>query len=75
MIRYSKKNTVIHYKKGMTNEDAIKEIENRMRKRMKELDKRQWIVDEYNSLKEKQEVDREWIGILKRNEVILNQEQ
>lgn len=75
MIRYSKKNTVIHYTKGMTNEDAIKEIEKRMRKRQKELDKRQWIVDEYNSLKEKQLVDRDWLGVLKRNEIILSEKE
>lgn len=71
MVKYKNKNRTIVYSRGMTNDDAIKEIEKRMGNREKEIYKREWIVKEYNSLIQKQEIDREWLLALKNNEVVL----
>lgn len=70
-IRFEKNGRTIVHPKGMTNSEAIRYLENRIKKRDKELQKRQWIYDEYNSLLAKQKLDREWVIILRTNQVVL----
>lgn len=66
-VVYKDKGNRIVYTKGMTQDQIIEFIKNRMAKRQKELDKRQWIVDEYRSLSSKQAEDNEWLSYLINN--------
>ena len=70
-ITFKKNGDMIVYPKGMSNDEAILYLENRIKRRDKQLLKRQWIVDEYNTLLSKQKLDREWITILRTNQVVL----
>lgn len=60
-VRFTNKGRTIVYRKGQSRLDVIAELEKRIAKRQKELDKRRWIVDEYNSLLSKQAEDRSWV--------------
>lgn len=63
-VNYTNKNTTLVYSKGATREQIIEFIKNRIEKRQIELDKRQWIIDEYNRIMEKQKQDKEWLDYI-----------
>ena len=65
-IRYKNKGHTLVYKKGQSRLEVQTELEKRIAKRQKELDKRQWIVNEYNSLLCKQAEDRDWLNWVKK---------
>ncbi len=55
-------NNTIVYSKGMTDKDIMDVLSRRIQKRQVELDRRKWIVDEYNSLLKKQNTDKQWLA-------------
>lgn len=55
-----KKNTII-YPKGATRSDIVKELERRISKRKIEIERREWIVKQYESLVKKQAEDVGWL--------------
>lgn len=60
------KGNLLTYTKGMTTEKLILHFRSRIEKREKEIEKREWIVKEYNSLVEKNKVDRGWLVWLEK---------
>lgn len=64
-IRFSNKNRVIHYTRGMTDSDVINILEKRIAKRSLELEKRLWIVKQYESFSKAQENDKSWLSLFK----------
>lgn len=73
-LHYKNKGTVIVYTRGMTNQDAIKLLNKRISNREKEIQKRKWIVDQYNSLVAANELDKSWVISLSNNSVVLGGE-
>lgn len=63
-VRYKKNGNTIVYSKNMTQQQVMDAIRKRMATRQKEIEKRQWIVDEHKSLLEKQAQDQEWLFYL-----------
>ena len=61
VVRYTNKGRVMRYTKGASKEDVMSFLSSRIAKRQKEIDKREWIVREYNSLIKKQEEDKSWL--------------
>lgn len=66
-VHYKDNNTTLVYSKGATREDIITYIQERIEKRQAELNKRQWVVDEYNRISEKQKQDIDWLDYIKRH--------
>lgn len=54
------KNT-IYYPKGATRSDVIAELKRRISKRQIEIERREWIVKQYESLLKKQDEDKKWL--------------
>lgn len=61
-IRFKKKNTLLTYSKGMTRDQVAHELQKRIDKREKELEKREWIYKEYLNLIKSQENDKQWLN-------------
>ena len=64
-VRY--KGNVIYYTKGMSCDDVMNAIRKRMEKRETEIKKREWIYQEYISLKSKQDEDASWLAWCEKN--------
>lgn len=73
-IHFKKNGNQIVYTKGMTNAKAIEFLKKRVAKREKEMQKRKWIYDEYNSLLKLNKLDNEWIQVLRSRKVVLEDE-
>lgn len=71
-VRYTNKNTTLEYSKGATKEQIVEFIQNRIVKRQIEIDRRQWIADEYNRLLEKQRQDQEWLDYINQHPEFLS---
>lgn len=71
-VRYKDKNTTIVYSKGMSRDDIISVIQKRIDERNKKIDQRQFIVDEYNRLKEANKIDYDWLEYIKGHEEFLS---
>lgn len=73
-VSYTNKNTTLVYSKGATKEQIVEFIRNRISKRQIEIDRRQWIVDEYNRILEKQKQDQEWLEYIYQHPEFLSKE-